>query len=127
MIEPEPDLFSELEPEFSDEDQVVALERSLLADDVRTDRAAMAALLHEDWHKIGPSGRHWRRDDFLDEVGALESPADLEVLDVRRVAPDAILLVWRSTSDGEAAMRSSLWVRTGNTWQQIFHQGTPTA
>ena len=67
QVEEEPDLFSDLEvaAEPSDEEQVVALERSLLTDEVRSDPAAVAALLHPQWQEIGPSGRLWERDVML--------------------------------------------------------------
>ena len=64
QTEPEPDLFSSEELEavaLTDEEHVVAMERSLLSDEVRSDRAAVAALLHPDWQEVGRSGRG-RRD-----------------------------------------------------------------
>jgi ribonuclease HI len=49
------------------------------------------------------------------------------VLSVDRVG-DALLLVWRSVqAGGDATLRSSLWVRSGERWLQRFHQGTPEA
>lgn len=125
--EPDADLFSlaeSLEP--SDEDRVVALERSLLTDEVRSDPAAVAALLHADWEEVGRSGRRWSREEVLAAIGALDEPVGLEVLGVDRVGRDALLLVWRAVSgSGESTLRSSLWVRSGERWLQRFHQGTP--
>ncbi len=126
---PEPDLFSELDDpeltgtEVTDAEQVVALERVLLTDEVRSDRAAVAALLHPDWQEIGRSGRLWTREEVLDEIGPIE-PVDLEVVSVEALTPDQILLVWRASADGRSTLRSSLWVRAGRGWQQRFHQGT---
>ncbi|MBC2932755.1 DUF4440 domain-containing protein [Nocardioides sp. zg-1228] len=132
QVEPEPDLFSglaadDLDAAPSDEEHVVAMERALLGDEVRSDRAAVAALLHPDWQEIGSSGRLWDRAEMLAEIGPLASPVSLDVLTVSRVAPDAILLVWRASGDDGRRLRSSLWLRTGGTWQQRFHQGTPEA
>ena len=122
---PEPDLFSDLDdgPEITDADQVVALERLLLTDEVRSDRAAVAALLHPDWQEIGRSGRLWTREDILEDIGPIE-PLDLEVVSVDSLTPDQILLLWRASADGRSTLRSSLWVRAGRSWQQRFHQGT---
>jgi ribonuclease HI len=128
---PEPDLFSDLDggddaarTEPSDAEQVVALERSLLTDEVRSDRAAVAALLHPQWQEVGRSGRLWTREEALDEIGPL-APVTLDVVDVSEVAPGAQLLVWRAlTRDGGSTLRSSLWVRAGAGWQQRFQQGT---
>ena len=66
QVEAEPDLFCGLESaaaELTDEEHVVAMERALLTDEVRADRAAVAALLHPDWQEVGRSGRLWTRDD----------------------------------------------------------------
>jgi len=126
---PEPDLFSDLDDlgligaESTVTDQVVALERALLTDDLRSDRAATAALLHPDWQEIGRSGRLWTREEILDEIAPIK-PVDLEVISVEELSADTILLVWRASADGRSTLRSSLWVRSGGGWQQRFHQGT---
>ncbi|WP_107705238.1 ribonuclease HI family protein [Nocardioides allogilvus] len=127
QVEEEPDLFSDLEVATTDEEQVVALERSLLADEVRGDPATVAALLHPQWQEIGASGRLWTREDTLAEIGPLAEPVTLDVISASRVAPDLILLVWRASSDEGTRLRSSLWQRTGGQWQQRFHQGTAEA
>lgn len=111
-----------LDPTSTDEQIVLALERSLLTDEVRGDPAEVAALLHPDWQEIGASGRLWSRADMLAEIGPLP-PTTLEVLSLTRVAADAVLLVWRSASDRGTALRSSLWIRSRGRWRQRFHQG----
>jgi ribonuclease HI len=118
----EPDLFSEAGR--TDEEQVVELERSLLTDEVRSDPAAVAALLHPDWREIGASGRRWTRAEMLAEIGPIPETS-LDVQDISRLGPDTILLVWRSLTGGSSALRSSLWLRGPGGWQQVFHQGTP--
>ena len=124
QVEEEPDLFSDLEDVApTDEEHVVAMERDLLTDDVRGDRAAVAALLHPDWREVGRSGRLWTREDVLDEIGPI-APVELEVVSIDRLGPDTILLLWRAVADGRSTLRSSLWVRDGGTWRQRFHQGT---
>jgi ribonuclease HI len=125
VVQPEPDLFGTAEP--SDEEQVVALERSLLTDEVRRDPAAVAGLLDAAWSEIGASGRLWTRADLLAEIGPLAEETTLDVVSIERLAPGAILLIWRSVSDTGSVLRSSLWVRAGHTWVQRFHQGTPEA
>ena len=109
--------------ESTDEEHVVAMERALLSDEVRGDRAAVAALLHPQWQEVGRSGRLWTRDDLLAEVGPIE-PVSLDVVSVERVDRDTILLLWRALADERSTLRSSLWVRAGGQWQQRFHQGT---
>ncbi len=125
QVEEEPDLFSDLEEATTDEEQVVALERSMLTDEVRSDPATMAALLHPQWSEIGGSGRLWTREDTLAEIGPLDEPVSLAVISVSQVAPDLILLLRRASSDHGTRLRSTLWQRTGGRWQARFHQGTP--
>lgn len=136
--DPEPDLFTELSElskltgtasatvvgATSDEEEVVALERSLLADSVRSDRASVAALLHPDWREIGRSGRLWTREEMLAEIGPIP-PVELEVVETVRIAPDQVLLIWRAHAAAGITLRSSLWSRQGGGWRQVFHQGTP--
>ncbi len=106
-----------------DEATVVRLERELLSDRVRADPASVAALLHPEWEEIGASGRRWSRDELLAEIAPLPSPVELELLATHRVSDDAQLILWRSVGES-SALRSSLWVRSGATWRQRFHQGT---
>lgn len=106
-----------------DEATVVRLERELLSDRVRADPATVAAILHPEWEEIGASGRRWSRDELLAEIAPLPSPVELELLATHRVTDDAQLIVWRSVGES-SALRSSLWVRSGATWRQRFHQGT---
>ena len=126
QTEPEPDLFSSEELEavaLTDEEHVVAMERSLLSDEVRSDRAAVAALLHPDWQEVGRSGRLWTREDQLDVIGPIE-PVDVEVISVDRVGADTILLLWRTSTAERSTLRRTLWVRSGGQWRARFHQGT---
>lgn len=125
LDEPE-DLFSAmadlLVDEPSDVDRVIALERSLLSDEVRADPSSVAALLHPDWREIGRSGRLWTRAETLAEIGPLDSPVQLEVVSVDQLDARTILLLWRSVGDQGSALRSSLWVKDTD-WRQRFHQG----
>ena len=123
--EPEADLFSLLDDdEPSDEERVVALERDLLTDDVRSDPAAVAALLHPDWTEIGRSGRLWTREEMLNTIAPLTEPVTLDTVAVSRVDETTVLLLWRAVTDQRSTLRSSLWVRVAGDWRQRFHQGT---
>lgn len=127
--EPEADLFSLLDDETTptDEERVVALERELLTDGVRSDPAAVAALLHPDWIEIGRSGRLWSREELLASVAPLAEPVGLDTIAITRVDPTTILVLWRAVAADRSTLRSSLWVRDGGDWRQRFHQGTDEA
>jgi ribonuclease HI len=128
------DLFSDLDAELdsvdapvSDLDRIVALERSLLRDEVRGDRASVAGLLHPQWREVARSGRMWTREQMLDAIAPIPGGCDLEVVSVSEVAPGVVLLVWRGSDDRGATLRTSWWLRDGGeggAWRQYFHQGT---
>lgn len=126
QVEDEPDLLSELAgstAELTDAERVVALERSLLSDEVRADPAEVAALLHPAWSEVGASGRLWSREDMLSAIAPVD-PVDLEVVSEHEVAPGVRLLVWRAVGEERSVLRSSLWVEERGGWRQVFHQGT---
>ena len=133
-VAPEEDLLSYAEPApvapSRTEDpggvlhEVVDLERALVSDAVRADPDAVAALLDPAWTEFGASGRRWSRAEMLAVVAPIGDP-DLEVLSVETLAPDVVLLLWRSLTDAGSSLRSSVWVRSGGRWRQRFHQGTP--
>ena len=104
--------------------EVVDLERALLSDAVRADPDAVAALLDPLWTEFGASGRRWSRAEMLAVIAPIGDP-DLEVLSVEPLAPDVVLLLWRSLTDAGSSLRSSVWVRSAGRWRQRFHQGTP--
>lgn len=123
--EVEDDLFSLIgDDAISDEEQVIALERSLLTDDVRSDPAAVAALLDPTWSEIGASGRRWNRDEMLAEVTPLLPAVECQVLSTQRLADDVVHVVWRAQSAAGSRLRSSIWVRSAGAWRQRFAQGT---
>ena len=103
--------------------EVVDLERALLSGALRADPDAVAALLDPSWTEFGASGRRWSRAEMLAVVAPVGDP-DLEVLSVETLAPDVVLLLWRSLTDAGPSLRSSVWVRSDGRWRQRFHQGT---
>ncbi|UVE94890.1 ribonuclease HI family protein [Dietzia sp. B32] len=131
----EPDLFSldddaDEAPGRTDLDLVVELERSLLTQTVRGDRARLEALLDPEWSHVCARGEVWSRADRLAAAGA-SGPSTVEptmdLIEARRIGADSILLVWRERSGDGATLRSSVWVRSGGSWRQTFQQGTPEA
>ncbi|WP_026927546.1 RNase H family protein [Granulicoccus phenolivorans] len=120
--QPEPEIeMLPIEGELADEELVISLERSLIADVVRNDPAATAALLHPRWLQFSGTGV-LPRSKALAEVGALPRPADLDVLRVERLSPDQVLLLCRVSDSETSALHSALWVREEANWQQRFRQ-----
>ncbi|MGP9648859.1 GNAT family N-acetyltransferase [Glutamicibacter sp. AOP38-B1-38] len=109
---------------------VIDGERQLLSPIVRQDRQALLRLLHEDFEEVGASGRCYSRAQIIEQLctePVVESSRD-EVHDprVRRLSDSLLMLRWR-TKPENPSQRTSLWVRSAQGWQLLFHQGTAQA
>ena len=111
------------------------LEVSLHRQDADVEFEALADLLHADFEEVGRSGRHYFRDDIVEELRSTRHPPRVVSADYRahRLSDGVALLRYRSAHVDEQgrlhrhSLRSSLWLRTADGWQLRFHQGTPAA
>ncbi|KRC59132.1 hypothetical protein ASE14_15240 [Agromyces sp. Root81] len=112
------------------EARALAAELALLQSSVRSDAAAVEALLHPRFREFGRSGREWTRDEMI--AALANDPADggqvAEASDyVAEIVGDGlVLLTYRSRDERGDALRSSLWDLTEETPRVRFHQATPT-
>lgn len=110
------------------------LETELMLAEVRRSPDRIDALLADDFVEFGMSGRRYTKQDMIRLLPQEKGP-DYQATDfeAKQIAPDVVLLTYRaaarSRETGEIAwsLRSSLWRRSGDSWQLIFHQGTPQA
>ncbi|MFC7345057.1 DUF4440 domain-containing protein [Saccharopolyspora griseoalba] len=103
---------------------VVEAEIRLLEPGTRNDAEAVRAALHPDFREFGASGQIWDRDTIPE---ATRGSADrIETSDLRptRLGPDAILLTYTAHHPRGSSHRTSVWIRTGNAWRLLHHQGT---
>jgi len=112
--------------------QLRPLEESHLLCAVREDRDRLGALLHESFTEIGASGRTYTRADILKNLpNAPPAQRTLSDFQARQLSPDIALATYTTvrtdptTNQSHRTRRSSIWRRESNTWQLIFHQGTP--
>jgi hypothetical protein len=115
---------------------LLKLERQLMDPVFRKDRAGVAALLAEEFFEIGSSGRVWTRETIVDLLACESSQAAprVEEFALQQIAPHAVLVTYRAVREESAGalqsglrssvLRSSVWVRRGDRWQILFHQGT---
>lgn len=116
-------------------EELRALEAELHHPGVDCSRERLEQLLHPGFHEIGRSGQRYSRGTVINYLSTLPGPTALEAdgYAAHRLAENCALLTYRSvhkSSDGapaQAALRSSLWLKTGSQWQLFFHQGTPAA
>ncbi|MEM7501748.1 MAG: DUF4440 domain-containing protein [Pseudomonadota bacterium] len=111
------------------------LEMSLHRQDADVDLEALVRLLHADFEEVGRSGRHYFREDIVEELQNSRTPRRVVSADYRAqsLGDSVALLLYRSAHVDEQgrlhrhSLRSSLWLCTADGWQLRFHQGTPAA
>lgn len=113
-----------------DVDRVWEQEKLLLTSEVRGDPQALSTLLGPDFHEIGQSGRHWKREDLIAAVSDAagqrsETAPEMDEQRADVVASDLVLLTYRLQFEGRVSRRSSLWRQADGALQMVFHQGTP--
>lgn len=92
-------------------------------------------LLHPEFHEVGRSGRRYDRPTVIAFLAGPVEPPKVASDDfkVTPLAETAALLTYRSAHllpDGSLSdhtLRSSLWVKHGESWLLLYHQGTPAA
>jgi hypothetical protein len=108
-----------------------SLEERLLTQPVRASYDELSALLAPEFLEIGSSGtRHDR--SFVLETLPVEPAAQrtLSQFEHRTLAPGLVQVFYRTRwhRAGEPdrhALRTSIWRRRDDSWQMLYHQGTP--
>lgn len=107
--------------------EVIRRERLLLDPEVRRQPDRVRALLHPEFVEFGASGRIWNAESITHTLASEQTSYEITATDFLALplAPDAILLTFKTESAGRACLRSSVWIRSeGNKWLLRFHQGT---
>ncbi len=114
--------------------QLYDLEKHLLHPEIRHSPSELKKLLADDFVQFGSCGRVYNKQSIIEELGK-ESNVKISISDFKTIslAPDTSLVTYHavfSGGEGEQAkhsLRSSTWKLVGDTWQIVFHQGTPTS
>ncbi|OYW99427.1 MAG: hypothetical protein B7Z15_21145 [Rhizobiales bacterium 32-66-8] len=110
-----------------------SLEQALHRPEIRASRDAVAALLADSFVEFGSSGRIYDKATVIDSLAQETSGPNLPLAEVfdfaaQALAPDTVLVTYRSVSARErkqrSVLRSSIWRQIDGTWQMVFHQGT---
>lgn len=106
----------------------------MLQPEIRHSADEIKKLLAEEFIEFGSSGRIYDLQAIIDE---LEQETDLKIamtdFKTTPLSQNIVLATYRAVChdepDGPAihSLRSSIWKLTGDTWQMVFHQGTPTS
>ena len=108
-------------------EELSALEQRLLDPSRRADAAFLRMVLSDDFVEIGQSGRRYDKASVLMALAqdpGFPGPRTIADFEVRQVAPDLFLAIYRIKETGTE--RSSLWRKCAAGWEMVFNQGTPT-
>jgi hypothetical protein len=102
-----------------------ALEERLLHPDRETDRNDLTALLTPEFKEFCTSGRIYNVSQ-LANVLLTTNPraAAMSHFYVNALGEDAALTTYHITTPNSTSHHSSIWVKRGEQWQMLFHQGT---
>lgn len=111
------------------------LETSLLKPEIRSSASDLDLLLADDFREFGSSGEIYDKKLILERLpkDTQISPVEFLVSDfqIKELAENIILATFKtdktlSDKSHVVALRTSIWRKNNNSWQMIFHQGTPT-
>jgi hypothetical protein len=106
------------------------LEQALLCNSTRRNAEQVSSLLAEQFREFGSSGRVYSKQEVIaalqEEAPVMLSLVNFEML---LLLPDVALVTYQSLKEQDGippnmALRSSIWIRQGEAWRMIFHQGT---
>ncbi|MCP8967783.1 DUF4440 domain-containing protein [Ectobacillus ponti] len=102
------------------------LEQQLLEPGVRTAPAELDKLLADSFFEFGSSGKVWYKQDMTGGISVRKMT--MSDFALHPLAEDVVLATYRVKDEtrGVHTLRSSIWKRTGEQWQMVFHQGTLT-
>lgn len=110
--------------------QLLRLEETLLQPHIRKAPEELSRLLADDFKEFGGSGRMFDKQQVIGSL-ANETTERMEIaaFELKLLAPDIALVTYRLTKPAisKQSLRSSIWQRNEDTWQMVFHQGTPAA
>ena len=107
--------------------EVIRREQQLLDPEVRRQPDLVRALIHPEFVEFGASGRIWDTESIIEALVSEQTHDEIEATDflAMPLAPDVVLLTFKTDSAGRACLRSSVWIRSDeDKWLLRFHQGT---
>jgi hypothetical protein len=106
------------------------LELELLTNTTRKNAQRVSALLADNFREFGSSGRVYTKENIIVELQQ-EKQVSIEAMDfnVMLLAKEIALVTYRSLKEQQnapprIALRSSIWIKEGDDWRMVFHQGT---
>ncbi len=99
--------------------------------EVGTKRDVFERMTATEFWEVGASGRRYSRDYVIEKLVERFSEKHEDYWEAHgfhciEIAPDNYLITYTLTQDGQrVTRRSTLWRRTAEDWEIVYHQGTP--
>ena len=94
-----------------------------------TTRADFERQTAPDFWEVGATGRRYSREYIWSvlekrwsELG--DDPWETSAFHCRQVSPDTYLLTYTLLQEGRRSRRLTVWQKTSDGWQIVYHQGT---
>jgi len=93
-------------------------------------RDVFEAILASDFWEVGASGQAYDREFILATVaqryaeGSVEAPLEVSEFGARPLGGDTWLVTYDLDQGGRRSRRCTVWTRTPEGWQAVYHQGT---
>lgn len=125
-----------MEPDLVTEDRLLPILQELIAREPifhrpehGATRAAFEAMTDAGFWEVGASGRRYSRAHVLDVLDQRRMNPQEDVWEARdfhcrEIAQGSYLLTYTLVQGARVTRRSTIWRRTAETWQILFHQGT---
>jgi hypothetical protein len=113
-------------------DALMAREPLFHRPELGTTRQDFERMTVPDFWEVGASGRRYSREYVLDILEErLESPAEdvwrIEDFHCAELANDNYLATYTLFQGARVTRRATIWRRTADGWQALYHQGTVVA
>jgi len=110
--------------------ELIAREPLFHRPELGTARADVEGMIAADFWEIGASGRRYSRDYVLAVLASRQDAAQPEDVwstsdfHCRQLAEQVYLLTYTLFQGERKTRRATIWQRTADGWQAVFHQGT---
>jgi hypothetical protein len=105
-----------------------SLEERLLHPDRETDRKELTSLLAPEFKEFCTSGRIFNINQLMSALTSSSArSATMSHFYVTPLGEGAALATYHITTANSTSHHSSIWVKRGDKWQMLFHQGTIAA
>jgi len=110
---------------------LINLEQNMMNHSTRHSIKELKLLIADEFIEFGSSGKIYNKEQVIDALmNEGTKTVSVSFSDIKLLSPEAALITYtteiiKDKNERIFALRSSVWIKTGEGWQILFHQGTP--